>query len=876
EFMAEKIKELPRHTQEIVQLAACLGNQFNLATLALVADKPIPQTADLLWDALQAGLITASDNAYQADTIFHFLHDHVQHAAYLLIEPKHRPAIHLKIGRLLFEHTAPDQLHDAVLDIVNQINFGIDLITHPDEREKVAALNLTAGKKALLSIAYKPALTYFKTGLALLTTQSWTDQYSLTLPLYTSTVEAAYLAAEPEEMEKYAQIAIQNIENLLDKMKIYEIQLHYLASQNKFMEAARLAINVLNLLGVNFPTQPTNFRIIVDLMYVKWLMHRKTITELDQLPDMTDPRYLAAMRILTQLGYVAYFIDRKLTLLVILNVVRLSVKYGNCAESANAYIGWAFMQCHLFHHFEIGYPFSQFALQLAERFPSDKVKIQVQYLYCHTILHWYDHVDKTLSLLLQTYHKALETGNIEYAGYCIVDYSYRTFLSGKELTQAAKEIEIYAKALASMGLKWSHLNVMSTLQVILNLLGTTENTALIGSAFDETAVLPTLIAEKDNIGIFAIYHNKLLLAYLFHHDEQAYEYLLEAKKYDDKMKSRGHFAVPAFCFITSLVYLARYRLTTDNKEKKQLLNQVKANQTLMKQWSHYAPMNFSQKYYLVEAEVAHITGHVDQAATYFDQAIQLAKQNRYLHEEALANELAALFYLAQHKEKIAKTYMTDAHYCYVKWGAVAKVKQVEKDYPHLLTNSPLSPTIADTVDLASLMKSAQAISREIILADLLKKMMHIVIENVGAQKGFLLLEKNGQWFIEAEGSIETEIVTVLQSLPLEQRLPITVIHYVTRTKTPLTLDDAAHAEQFAADPYIQQAQPKSVLCVPLINQGILSGLLYMENNLTTEAFTPNRLELINLLSGQIIVAIDNARLYLHLKELNQAYESFVP
>ncbi len=892
EFMAEKIKELPNETQRILQIAASLGNRFDLQTLAMITGQSIQQITHQLWAALQAGFILTQDTTYLPHTVFHFLHDHIQYAAYFSIPTEERKPIHLKIGRLLLEHTLPDALNENVLDIVNQLNLAIDLVVDEKEKQQFAELNRMAGEKALLSIAYKPALTYFMTGISLLNTHPWKTQYELTLKLYTGAVEAAYLATEPEEMNKYAEIAIRNIENILDKIKIYETQLHYLASQNRFIEAAKLAIDVINLLGVNFPQRPTNFRILVEFIRVNWLMSRKTIAKLDRLPDMTSPYYLAAMRILIQLGYVAYFIDRKLTLLTILYTTKLSVEHGNCAESANAYLGWAFMQCHVFNNFEKGYAFSQFALQLAERFRSDKVKVQVQYLYAHTILHWYEHVDKTLTLLLTIYHKALETGNIEYAGYCIVDYSYRTFLSGKELNNAAKEIKNYANALSSMGLKWPHLNVMSTLQVIFNLLADCEKIELVGEAFDERSILPVLIAEKDNIGIFAIYHNKLLLSYLFHQYELAYHYLLEAKKNDDKMKSRGHFAVPAFCFITSLVYLRRCR-SVPKPEKRQLLKAVKKNQALMKRWAYYAPMNYSQKYYLVEAELAYTNGQLDQAATYYDQAIQLAKQNRYLHEEAIANELAALFYFAQGKEKIAKVYLSDAHYCYVKWGAVAKVKHLEKNYPQLLTSkakygeklalipmdrspSPLSANIAETVDLASIMKSAQTISSEIILADLLKKMMRIVIENAGAQKGFLLLEKLDEWLIEAEGSSETETVTVLQHAPIEPTLPASIIHYVMRTRTPLALDDASHTEQFASDPYIQRLQPKSVLCTPLINQGTLSGILYLENNLATEVFTPNRIQIINLLSGQIIVAIDNARLYSHLKELNQAYECFVP
>jgi serine phosphatase RsbU (regulator of sigma subunit) len=385
-------------------------------------------------------------------------------------------------------------------------------------------------------------------------------------------------------------------------------------------------------------------------------------------------------------------------------------------------------------------------------------------------------------------------------------------------------------------------------------------------------MLPMLLEANDRFGIFSLYLHKLILSYLFDEYKEALINTIEAEKYVDG--ATGLFSVPVFYFYDSLARLAIYA-SLGNEEQELWREKIKNNQVKMKKWADFSPMNFQHKFDLIEAEIARVLGDYLGGIAYYDRAIMGAKTNQFIQEEALGNELAAQFYLNWGKERFAQIYIQEAHYSYTHWGATAKVKHLEKKYPLLLTTTPATPRLKTktttrtitginsgaTLDLATVMKASQAISGEIVLGQLLVSLMKITIQNAGAQWGYLVLENQGKLLIEASGVINDDNVTALQSFPIENNLPVTLINYVARLKEDVVLNDAAKEGNFANDSYIITHQPKSILCTPLVNQGQLIVIVYLENNLTTGAFTPARLEVIKLLSGQAAIALENARLY---------------
>jgi serine phosphatase RsbU (regulator of sigma subunit) len=496
---------------------------------------------------------------------------------------------------------------------------------------------------------------------------------------------------------------------------------------------------------------------------------------------------------------------------------------------------------------------------------------------------WKEQVRKVLHSLSENYQIGLETGTLGYAAYSIHVYLYNSYFVGKQLVSLEPEMARYNHGVARLKqeaiLSWNNL----WWQVVLNLMGHSDNPCrLTGDVYDEKVQLERYQQMNDRLAIHILHLNKCILHYLFQEDAAAVKNAEIAEQHLDGVT--GMLLVAIFPFYDSLARLALYP-SLPKPEQKAVLTKVSGNQEKMQNWAFHAPMNFQHKYDLVEAEKARVLGQDLTAMDFYEKAIAGARENEYLQEEALAYELAAKFYLGRGMEKIAQTYLTEAHYRYQQWGALAKVRDLEARYPQFLSpktasKMPTDATILGTrmvststkigsqwLDLNSIMKAAQTLSGEIVLSRLLEKMMHIVIENAGASIGFLLLPQQDNWFIEAQGQVDSHEIKVLQSLPIDnQPIGETIIHYVVRTKENLVLNNASVEGQFTRDAHIISQRPQSVLCAPLINQGQLSGLLYLENHLTTGAFTPERLEVLKVLSSQLAISIENALLYRTLEQ----------
>jgi PAS domain S-box-containing protein len=912
ELMARKIQKFSDQTQEVLQLAACIGNQFDLQILALVYKKSAKETAASLREAIAEGLVLPISDTHQWFELdvkqleegwrveYKFTHDRIQQAAYSLIPPERESAIHRQVGELLLRNTPLNKREQKLFDIVNQLNFGIELISSQTEKYEVAQLNLLAGNKAKSAAAYKPAFKYLTTGIKLLEKNSWLNQYNLTLELYVEAIEAAYLIGDFEQMEELADTVLQNAKTLLDQVKAYEVKIQAYIAQNKPVDAVKTALPVLKLLGEGFPKKPSQLNLVLGLLETKLTLLGKQINDLSTLPEMSDPLKLAAMRILSIVGTAAYFAVPDLYPLILFKQVKLSVKYGNAFRSALAYATYGLALCGVVGDIESGYKFGQLALKLLEQFNAKEVKARTLFLIGYMIRHWKEPVREILPSFLESYSIGLETGDTEYAAYsayAMLNYSY---FSGKELVKLEREMVSYGHAIAQLRqrtvLQWNNLYR----QVVLNLMGKSENPCfLMGESYDEEKMLPLHHEAKDRTSIFLVHFNKTILFYLFGHHESAVKNAQLAEKYIDNAKAT--LADSLFYFYDSLARLALYP-SVQKPEQSLILKKVAANQKNLKKWAHHAPMNHLHKFYLVEAERCRVRGQAIKAINLYDRAIELAKKNKYIHEEALANELIAKLYLALGKAKLAQPYILDARYCYLKWGALAKVNHLEESYPQLLsriaysqsnavtqdtkiTLETLSTSSLEFLDLVTVMKASQAISGEIVLEKLLKKLMKILIENAGAQKGFLILENQQKLFIEAEGSVNSDVgedactTTVLQSIPLGTEtsvpLPTAIINYVVRTQKGVVLNDATREGDFTNIPYIKENKPKSILCVPLINQGKLISVVYLENNLATEAFTRDRVEIIKLLSSQAAISIENAKLYSELRENESRLTQFL-
>lgn len=898
ELLSAKLRKLRGQTQQVVKLAACIGNQFDLHTLAIVYERSIAETATALWEALEEGLILPLGDTYKIRALkarelvenvlinYKFAHDRIQQAAYALIPKLEKQSVHRQIGRLLLHNTPVDERDRNIFDIVNHLNIGRELIQDQAEGDELVHLNVLAGRRAKATAAYEAAFDYFQSGLAVLRKDCWERQYDSALTLHVEAAEAACLSGNFKQTEQLVATILRQARTLLDKVRAYEVSLRASAAQHKPQEAIKIGLQVLELLGITLPSQLNQADALWTLLEeTKRTLAEKDVEELMDLPEMTDPDKVAAMRILSSISHSAYVGSPELIHLIVCCMVNLSVTYGNIPLSAHAYATYGgLICCGILGDMDVGHRFGTLALAVVERFRASGLRARTTFMVNSFIRPWREHIKVTLQPLLEGYQRGLQTGDLLSASLCIFDYGFQAYWSGQELIGLEKDLAKHNKAINQLRQKQIlYVNELYR-QAVLNLQGKAEDPCRIsGDSYDEEEMLSRHLQAHDRNALCQIYLNKLFLCYLFHDYSQASKNAALAEAHLAGLVATA--AVPAFYLYDSLTRLA---LVSDVQDPTQasLFEKVETNQEKMQLWAQHAPMNYLHKFYLVEAERARALRKDGEAREFYDKAITLAHENEYLNEEALAYELAGRFYVAKGWAHLARYYLQDAHYAYLRWGAFAKVQDLEKGYPQFFAprvapdfHQPLSSPstvsreqpMSTTFDAQSVLKASQTIAGEIVLDKLLTKLMKIVIENAGAQRGILILEKDGQLMIEAAGEIDRDDVVVLQSSPVEERsdLPVATVRYVQRTKETAVLYDATRESVWTVDPYITRKQPKSALCAPLIRQGKLTGILYLENNLTAGAFTPARLEVLNMLSAEAAISIENARLYYSLEEANE-------
>jgi PAS domain S-box-containing protein len=906
EFMALQLQKLPESTQNILKLAACIGNQFDLTTLAIVCQKSEAETAADLWKALQEGLIIpqseiykfyleeeARENSLSEQIVnYKFLHDRVQQAAYFLIPSMDKQKTHLKIGLNLLNNISKQEQEKKIFDLVNQLNIGLDLITESAQKEELARLNLIASRKAKDATAYVSAAKYAEKGRLLLPENSWNHQYELTLLLHQLETQIAYLTGDFYRMEQLANQVLQNTKTTLDKVKIYEVRIEAYTIQKNMLGAVNTGLEILQMLGIEFPNEPFSTDIDAAFNETAIAMANRKPCELLELPKMQKAKYVAAMRIMMHIVPCIHVAKPELFPLISLKQISLSLTYGNAPTSSFAYTVYAVLLWGAVGDIVSAYEFAQLALDLLSRSLEKSLKPRTIFAAYSFIMHWKQHLALSSQPLVSAYSNSLELGDLAYAGYCAYTHSLQGLYLGKPLNELDKEIANFSEVLK----KINQINTFSYneifRQAVLNLVGDAENPIyLIGKACDETTQIPLFENAHDGQGLAFLFINKLFLNYLFGDFQQAVENAVRMTKYLDAITAM--YIVSIYYFYDSLTHFQVFPFVTED-EQTAIFQRVTINQKKLEIWAMHAPMNYQHKYELVEAEKHRVLGQKTQAIEYYDKAISGAKANKYIQEEALANELAAKFYLDWGKEKVAGAYMQEAYYCYAKWGAKAKTDDLEKRYSQLLapilqaqkysfqinetyfqTNQTIqtsrsSSSVCDTLDFASMLKATQALSKEIELEELISTLLQIVIENAGAEKAALVFLKEDILNLEAIATKDNGVTHL--SIPYEtsRDIPNTVINYAKRSLKTVVLDNAQVQNDFITDKYLIQQQPYSLLCVPILNKGKLIGLLYLENKLTIGAFTRERLEVINLLCTQAAISLENARL--HAQEKEKSYQ----
>ncbi|MEP6520097.1 AAA family ATPase [Microcoleus vaginatus] len=886
ELMIGKLKKLPESTQQILRLASCVGASFDLNTLAIICEKSPREIFSDLVIAVQSGLILPKSELDAELLIqdYKFLHDRVQQAAYALIDDDRKKAVHLQIGQLLLTNVSNDEQPEKIFEIVDHLNLAWELITDESQLVELARLNLEAGRRAKASTAYAAALVqYFTPGVEILPGDIWQEHYELTFNLYRELSECEYLCGHFEKAEELVDVILSRAKSNWERAEIQNIRIVAYERSVKYLKAINTASETLKSLGLTLPTTKSEIlaEFELELGVYRANLERINIAELIDAPEMINPEIILCMKLLMNISAPAYFVDQNLLALISLKMVNLSLEYGKSEVSAHGYVFWGFIAGSRLIDYKTGHEFGQLALQISEQYKNVNLVSKVCDLFGGHISPWRYHLKKAFPILRNGYLAGVETGDA-YGAYNSYNLILQKILIGDDFSSVIEESSKHIEFLKQTK-NQEFLGVQQLFQhFILNLQGLTQDKfSFNDEEFDEFQCLQMWQKTNFMSGVAPYKILKAQILFLYGDHENA---LKEIKKSDEILVFVSGIPIQAEHYLYYSLILGTLYPIASSSQQKEYWETLKTNQQKMKIWADNCPENFLHKYLLLEAEIARISGKEIEAIDLYDRAISSAREHGYIQNEALGNELAAKFWLSKGKEEIAQLYMKKAHYGYQRWGAKRKVEDLEEKYPQLLPKSSATKSITclhtttsystsgsqsgEALDLATVMKASQAISGEIVLEKLLTSLMRILIENAGAQVGCLILESQEKLLIEAEVSVDSEQVTVLQSINIEnsEQLPLGVIQYVARTQEDVVLSDATNEGVFSREPYIVKNQPKSLLCIPIINQGKLIGIVYLENNRTAGAFTPDRLEVLKILCSQTSISIENARLYQNLED----------
>jgi PAS domain S-box-containing protein len=867
DLMVGKLSRLLIDTRKALQQLACLGNRADFALLSLVYEDSADEMHSGLREAVVAGLVLQSENAYE------FLHDRVHEAAYSLIPENMRAEAHLRIGRLLAAHTPPEKREEAIFEIVNHLNRGTALISSAKERKQVAELNLIAGQRAKQSTAYNSALSYLGAARTSLTDESWNESYDLIFSIEFNTAECELLTTDMVAAENRLLMLAQRAKGGHDIAAVTRLRLTLYTTLGRSDRSVEVCLEYLERAGTAWSPHPTSDEVRREYERIWSQLGNRQIEELIDLPLMSNPDILDALGVLAEVVTPALFFDENLSSLVICRMVNLSLEHGNSDGSCFAYVSFAVIAGPRFGNYKGGFSFGRLGYDLVEKRGLKRFRARTYLFFGNVIMPWTRHVRAGRDLVGRAFDVAKQVGDLTFAGYSCDNLITNLIATGDPLAEAQRQAENGLEFARKARFGRTIDNLTAQLALIRTLRGLTSKFGRFEDASFDEGRFEHHLASNPVLALpaFKYWVRKVQARFL----AMEYTSAVDASLRADQLlwASPSFFETAELHFYGALSRAACWDSACLDDRRKHF-EALATHYRQLHVWAKNCPENFANRAALANAEIARIEGRELDAQRLYEEAIRSARANGFVHNEAIANELAARFYAARGFETISHAYLRNARYCYVRWGADGKVKQLDESYPQFKDESPvagLTGTIGAPVehlDLATVIKVSQAVSGEIVLENLVDTLMRIAIAQAGAERGLLVLWRGAEPRIEARATIDgnTVLVRVRDQPVTAALLPEAVLNYVLRTKNCVVLDDAAVQPQFADDPYIRKRQPRSILCLPLITQAKLIGALYLENNVARGVFMPARLPVLKLLASQTAIALENAHLYRDLAQ----------
>ncbi len=905
-LMVRKIERISDKAQQVLRLASCIGNVFDIHNLSVINEQNQMNTMVYLWEAINEELVvpessdfqqisSADDESYTPKIYFKFLHDRVQQAAYSMIPSECRQDIHLKVGRLLLKSLTKEEVEDDIFVIVNHLNHGKELIKEESDKIQLVDLNIKAGRKAKASAAYDSAVKFFREAASISLVDGWKLHHEMMYELHIEQAECEYFVGNFDKSRMLLDRTLSYSQTPVEKGQVYIQLIAQHSIQGEFIESIHTGIDAFSSFGIELP-QLENDGAIKEYIkeQEKWYQEHwdnKPIKDLYDLPITDDPGQ-EILKVISVNLFDCCVISSPFYLPVLsFTSVNLSIEHGNTANSAYAYEGHGMVMSSNYQDYEAAYEFGVLGKRLTEeKLENMRAACKTLNVFWGFLSHLKTHLNLVPDMMQKAYHSGFDGGDFVHASYCLVN-GHRSIMSmGTNLKEAEHITNEYLDNFKKINADVMHDLCRASSSAFINYM---RGKTISEISFDtEEFSTSKFLSDFSALKLFLVFADiyKVLGFFVMGQDKLALEV---AKQFESNISfAENYVHGEEFRFYASLLYLKMYKSFTA-EEQVYYWDKIKSNYNFIQKIAVNAPGNFRNHEYLVSAEIARIECRYMDAISLYDKAIKSASENDFVQYEGIANECAARFWLENNKEDIAAIYLRQAYYCYKLWGADRKVEQLEHQYMQLLVPTTMTmskdtsttETSYQSVDTTmltkfynltseSVLKVSQAISKEITLTGFLINMMNILIENSGAQRGVLLLDREGVFKVEAEGTAEKSETEVLQSIPLDKvndngrrGLPISIVNFVARTKKDIILADATVEDQFANDEYVKTFHPHSLLCHPIIHHKKLMGILYLENSVIKGLFGEHHLEFLKMLSSQVAISIENAFIYQNLEDL---------
>ncbi|XYH93163.1 protein kinase domain-containing protein [Sorangium sp. So ce1128] len=937
-LMARKIERLAPATRRALMCASCIGPSFDLRTLATIVEKSPGAVAADLREALREGLVQPLGGNYRllegaGDALepmdvavpYRFLHDRVKEACYALVPEAERPAVHLAIGRLLMARGdgargtaglsggapdvsrargtaglsggAPDvsgQVPDEDLfEVVRHLNLGAREITDETERMDIARLDLHAGRRAMAATAFEAAASLFAAGRALASEEGFSRDRKACFALWLEGAEAEYLVGAFEEEEALTATALARAESAIERASVHSVRARALTTRGRFADAVRAGLSGLAELGVTMPEDPAaqQAAFMEGVGDVDRLLAGRSIEALAHAPVTEDPEDRKIFTLMAEIWLPVYFVSKTLFGLVIVEQVRRSLARGQSETSALPYAGYSLILCLMMGRHAEGHAFGRVAVSLCERWKSPTIAARVHVTW-GTALYVCEPLRNAVDHAIRSRDAALEAGDNLYLainlGYCLLQWLIG---AGVPLEEVRAEADRSAALARRTKDPVAVAAVTVSRQLVACLTGQTRGRTSLDS--DGVVLNEELAALNEKEHAIAFYYKHVYLLFLhvlYGEHDGALEAAADAARFAEDVK--GIYWPANAAFLEALARAGLAREAADREARKEHEAAITPLRAQLEALARSCPSNFQHKVALLDAELCVLRGERWEAIEQYDHAIELARENEYPQDEAIANERCGRFLRSLGRERAAQGYLGDAFRAYLHWGATAKAEALLFEFPSVAArvskrdassqgSTPESATSHTTLlgrttvgglrDAALVLRAVQMIAGELVLSRVVSRLMQIVVENSGAERGILLLARDDRLFVEAAFQASPESIEVGQRRLLEDEpeLAQQAVLYAWRTREVLVLDDAPGDSRFASDPYLAKRRTRSILCMPVSSQGRTAGMLYLENSATAGVFTAVRVELLGLLSSQASITIENALLLEGIQAANE-------